>query len=656
MRARLRAVRNNMLMALLIAHDKFSLQLTPAVQHVRSLWTYINSWRSQPRSSRQPLQLDLQAVAAQVSPSLDMLYPAWNSAEIAAVHYKTVCAVLRYIQRDEQHKAAVAFSTAVSGTSEHEAETYESLRRQLGSHYLTPSESRALLDQERLLRDTIYDSHIELQLRSRPSNDFLWGPFWQHCMQSLPRDCIVIIISFIPAPRLWGWSLRSMKNRIVSSPNSCMTDLFTIVDEVFAESGLFRIRTKQKDFHKQRGVCTVESLGPHGEQIEFLNAPRTLGYNPESNSSMPPSHLDERALLEADISASVSTSDNTTEATLGSAQRSNDLAKQFHEQYHQKRLLVHIARSSAIQQHLLEKCDMPHALLQSCIYWSTLQAAVVENGSKGMSFTLQEPGVHKLYLFVKALYKWFMHRHHPLSMLDLPLPVPPVKAVGPASAFLKHDVALCFCKVPCVYAGRASEGPLAGREYYSCGMLQVPNRPPCGFFQWGGTAARTVPLVTKFSPFNEPVLSLIDTNEIGYNVTLGLSNEGIGACVNYLVETTLLRRSHRTPSAMHVDGDLVRSKPLQGPVQGIFQRGIPGINYADTYDSDDSDDSSNQRQVQDRVGAETDDDQAGGADEGGESDGEAQAPPAAVDAMDMVAEQAPHPGVPQGVPFFNQGL
>jgi len=718
MRSSIRAMRNNMLMAILFSHSKFDLRLGLEEQYARALVHYLKTWRQRAAQAQDAAsagapapKLDLLHLGAEVQPSLAYLYPdgTMTPAEREAVQYKAVVSVLRSLDRDEQELPLPEDGPArvcVPGT-------YTDLRRQLGLHYLTPTESRAMLERSDTA-DALYGRALRLQKRKRGISDHMWGMFWARCMQRIPMDCIILIIGYIPAPRIWNWTLRKMKTRmhVVGSQFSCTVDLLTVVDEIFTDSQLFAVSSlqsgtsslvQQASSSAARSNAAPVPLGPRGQPIEFIGAPV------EPIVDINEAHMLATGPKEMDLSDSQSVYNDTVhynESTDSSAeecgsevgadgckkvaidnspaaqrQRINDA---FREQHKQRAVLVHIARSPHIQKYLVEHCDMPVAIMQACVYWSGLQLAVTEYSPGGtgggavaadgtppmwdsyqdVSLSVKEPCVRRLYLFVKALYKWYQHRHSAASMLEMP-PVPyphPFEPTRHKPAVVTREPPLCLCNLPSVCVGKMGEGPQAGRVYYACGQEAVNDggsgdKSACMFFQWASESAHTGgPPQVKYSPFLPPSWSpQDDLSEAHYSKrNIGLINEGTGTCVNHLVESALMKppKSHGTAGA-----NIMLTRRLVSTATGAFDRGMPGIAYDDEIDSDDTDDSTyNRRHAVSgtHVAEDTDEDFAGGDQEEEEGDSDSDAP----HTIHTEATSLPGipNGIPHGVPYLNQGL
>jgi len=677
MRSSIRAMRNNMFRAVLFSHSKFDLRLGLAEQYARSLVHYLKAWRqraAQDISSDAP-KLDLVALSAEVQPGLASLYPdgTMTASEREAVQYKAVVSVLRSLNRDEQElpvpMSDYGGDTAVTdGLALRVSETYSELRRELGSKYLTPSESRALLDRG-VVNDALYARPLRLQQRKRGISDHMWGMFWARCMQRIPMDCIILIIGYIPAPRIWNWTLRKLKNRmrIPGCQLSCTFDLFTMVDEIFIDSQLFAVTAERSPAQvpsAARGRAVP--LGPRGTPIEFIGAPAPApvpdvgviapSTGPKEEMDTSDSHgdmytdgyvMDESTDSSAEEGGSDVGSHGLRKAAVdnsAAAQRLREIDT-FREKLKQRTILVHIARSPQIQRHLVEHCDMPVAMMQACVYWSGLQLAVREYCTGGgvpgealsaglpadsrqdASLSVKEPCVRRLYLFVKVLHKWYQHRHSAASTLEMPAiasphPLEPSRQKPPV---LTREPPLCLCNLPAVCMGKVLEGPQAGRVYYACGQGPTDTspaghgrKPVCMYFQWASEAVHTRgPPRVKYAPFLPLLLPQEELSEAHYSKqNIGLINEGTGACVNHLVESALIR----VPKSAHSHPR--RSHTLSVRTTGAYDRGLAGVPYDDVYDSEDSDDSVNLRHgIGGNAAAEdTDEDRAEGEEEAGESD------------------------------------
>ena len=55
----------------------------------------------------------------------------------------------------------------------------------------------------------------------------------------LPEETFHLIVSFIPSPRLWQWSLPRLKKRSQLSPKQALVDTSVIIDEVLSDSCIF---------------------------------------------------------------------------------------------------------------------------------------------------------------------------------------------------------------------------------------------------------------------------------------------------------------------------------------------------------------------------------------------------------------------------------
>jgi hypothetical protein len=273
---------------------------------------------------------------------------------------------------------------------------------------------------------------------------------------------------------------------------------------------------------------------------------------------------------------------------------------------------------------------MPKSLLESCIYWSGLQMSLYEHGSDDseMALAVRGPLARKLYLFVKALVKWYEHRQDALSMLQMPPPVANTDRPRPLSggAVAVSDVKRphCFCDRESVCKGQMSEGLHSGRVYYACGNSDAATgTPSCVYFQWSDEVERECARPDIKSRHNSSIfLSFQSQLELDERSDAPFANG-----IEYIDTSADAWVSMRARcSLQHVAKAAVHSETLESPhTEGglhestthtsAYDAGFPNVPYDMTYDSDDSDDLQNMEEaVADHE--DTDEGDAEGADEG----------------------------------------
>ena len=84
-------------------------------------------------------------------------------------------------------------------------------------------------------------------LAPRPGQaDWLWSYLLFRVM-GMPEGIFELIIDFLPSPRIWQWSLYRLRKRCTIAPHVAVTDVSTIIDEIFTDANVFS-GTDQK-FH-----------------------------------------------------------------------------------------------------------------------------------------------------------------------------------------------------------------------------------------------------------------------------------------------------------------------------------------------------------------------------------------------------------------------
>ena len=571
------------------------LVLRNAHAYAHSLIKYLTKWRKVEAAAsagagagagaRQPT-LDMDNLHATVSPPLTSVYTHLNPEECEAVQFKAAMSVLRTLQSDDPTASADQREYFISTHQDRDRaraitleslglcprESYEDLRRHLGNKGLYPSETRALL-----LRGAAMDRrfHIERStahpsggLRLLPpvpgQHSHKWSLLWLQCVRKLPFDCVNTIVQYLPAPRVWTWSLHRAKARMRSAPQVVMRDLFIIVDEIFSDSQLFSSYGSGGNL-----ACAVAAhvrstpLAAGGESICIVGQNQAATAAASAASAASASCTTTSTALRdetADTSLEMQTSalslnrgdgegsdygdtdENDMEVNVAKATHAptaqslhKEMSVNFRETHKQRHTLVHIARTSYLQQYLVQYCSMPIALVQSCIYWADLQSNFSDidntNSDRELSITAKIPCLQNLLSFVKSLHKWHQHRDCLLSSLEMP-------------AVLEAAV------------------PKAQRKY---------------------------------SPFRPSAVCLLPAPDALHEHPRALINEDVGVCVNFIVESATIKP--KTPGG---ERKLTNSSTWSASNQGSkvsptgqLDRGIPGVNYANDYDSDDSADSAN---------------------------------------------------------------
>ena len=76
-------------------------------------------------------------------------------------------------------------------------------------------------------------------LAPRPGQaDWLWSYLLFRVM-GMPEGIFELIIDFLPSPRIWQWSLYRLRKRCTIAPHVAVTDVSTIIDEIFTDANVF---------------------------------------------------------------------------------------------------------------------------------------------------------------------------------------------------------------------------------------------------------------------------------------------------------------------------------------------------------------------------------------------------------------------------------
>ncbi len=572
MASSIRLMRNNMMLSLLIAHRNGHLELKPQFAYAHSLYEYLRKWRvSTSSTANSDPVLDMTALKTAVQPQLHNCYVGFSHDDEESIQFKATMSILRCLQRDDptvhdSYKAYIAASAlfdnddipnSPESITVHDRENYEGLRRHLGAFGLAPSEAHSLLkrgqDMDKFLR---IDRHwlspsggLRLQKAVSAHHGHMWSILFMRCMNRFPTEIVRVIISFLPAPRLWSWSLKRAKTRMKVAPSVVMRDLFIMIDEIFCDSQLFHRYTKDTSSKKVIAQNKREiPCAPGGACIQVVGLSNMTAVSRDECSSTHAMDADTEtgggdgmslASLKSAVSVLSDTDRDDNEMCddpvppLSPKALHTAKSTMFRDSHKHKHVLISIAHTPLLQQYLVDCCDMPIALVQNCVYWSDMQSKFTDSGSaddnKESHTNATLPCVKSLWLFVKALHKWSKHRDNLLSSLEIP---------------------------------------------------DVPEGP-------------SVVNPTKYDPFMKIAVQAPQLETMSSHPIV-LLNEGVGASVNFLMESACLKVNSRafqnnaaTPTWFVNNGNINPSRT------GYHDRGIPGVNYAAEYDSDDSADSAN---------------------------------------------------------------
>jgi hypothetical protein len=353
------------------------------------------------------------------------------------------------------------------------------------------------------------------------------------------------------------------------------------------------------------GAHKAAPVGPHGARIILLGAPVERVVAVREAGSIPTAKMNVTEQSEPEAEQALLS--NTPQAQL---RRESD---RFRASHRQRLMLVHVAHNPAVQRYLVEHSDMPKSLLESCIYWSGLQMSLYEHGSDDseLLMNIREPLARKLYLFVKALLKWYEHRQDALSMLQMPpvthADMPSSGGGAAAAAVADTRRPRCFCDRESVRKGQMSEGLHSGRVYYGCGNSDAATgNPACVYFQWADEVERECarPAYKSrrnssiFSSF-QPQLELDEKSDAPFEKGIEFIDTSADAWVSMRVRCSLQHVAKATvPSAEALDASQTEGAVAESTSQtSAYDAGLPNVPYDTTYDSDDSDDSMNERKM-----------------------------------------------------------
>jgi ankyrin repeat protein len=658
----IKKMRNSLLVTMVYAFGRRKLILTPPYEFIHCLVNYLRKWSTNIKLSKDNNEvtkdpdaiLDMNALNAAMSPMIHTLYPHLTLEQCQIIQFKASMSVLRSLEKEDPlHLSDAARSVHAFYANQvlnesllhYPRENYENLRRHLGSRGLAPSETRNILSKCGLMDDRFHVSHIPTQpslsfsLSSSPSggvsimkptpgpsgHPHLWSMMWVRAMQKLPSDCLKYIISFIPSPRIWDWSLLKIKEGLeFRGAEVIMRDLFIIVDEVFTDSNLFTKYTKHNQSSQERLLASNHSAPSTvgGVPLKIVGLPVVVHNNmdkdkDEDEDRYQSSDIDIVDTLVSDTSEmNISYSENIPTYTCaaieavsaknngngngngngnvdtdtieydsngnkiesngngnGNGNSDNNQGqssqppteemvrkakvREFFINHKQEDMLIHIANNPSLQRYLVQFCEMPLSMVQNCIYWSSHQAhtrshtvAYTENPSSSNTtpnnYVPDAKTVKTFYIFVKSLVKWFQHRHCPLSSLEMPL-ISENRSPLPPSDIKKYSPFIPLAS-PTYYAQSSNQdttdnggnGNGNGNEHMHSGLQEYPPRI--------------------------------------------LLYESTSVFVNYIMESAIYSTTHKG------NGDGNHCVDSTG---GLYDRGIPGLNYANVYDSDDSDDSLN---------------------------------------------------------------